>query len=110
MSFACGFEGFVQMLGGAFRVDRNVIELLSKPPRWFQWGYVDRGDIRDGVRVPSSWYILVRLPSYLMAPSWNTDDYRWHQRCLYFKEPIPAGHGGWEMINIECWWMDAKNA
>lgn len=99
MAFATGFEGFVALLGWSRR-DREAGMLPAEDPGWFQWGYcTERGK-------EMSWYILVRLPSYLMrAPFSQLGDRAeptWHQRCLLFREKLPAGDGGWEMIELEC--------
>jgi uncharacterized protein (DUF2126 family) len=67
-------------------------------PRRFQWGYITR----DGE--PISWYILIRLPSYVMQQAfWRWDgEPTWHQRCLLFREKLPASIGEWMMTEIEC--------
>lgn len=98
MGFATGFEGFVALLGWC-RLDHEegTVEVET---RWFQWGYFTARGQETG------WYILIRLPSYLMQIPWHLDqscgEPKWHQRCLLFKEKLPAGDCGWEMIEIAC--------
>lgn len=99
MAFATGLEGFVTLLPW-LRRDRKANGVVeTKTLRWVQWGDIDRGDYAG----PYAWYILIRLPSYLMKLAWYRDgEPTWHQRCLYFKGELPAGKEGWEMIEIEC--------
>jgi hypothetical protein len=97
VSFATGLEGFAMLLPW-FRCDLKRGHVAAAEPRWFQWGYITHwGDYPDP-DAPGSWYILIRLPSYLMKPTdYDMGPPAWHQRVLLFKEGIPAGAGGWQM-------------
>ncbi len=103
-----GLEGFVMLLRW-LRVDiKGPYGVMREPPKWFQWGFIWKGDCDPVTRVeyPRKWYILVRLPSYLMKiPAWHDPTFGepiWHQRCALFKERVPAGRGGWEEIEMAC--------
>ena len=97
MRFATGLEGFVMLLLWCRRDAERYSAVEAEPPSWFQWGHLtDRGD-------PDGWYILIRLPSYLMKSAvwrWNGES-TWHQRCLLFQEKGTSGNGAWEVIEIE---------
>ena len=97
MAFATGLEGFVMLLRWC-RHDVKRYEASVGKPRWFEWGYITHAGNYPDPSAPDKWYILIRLPSYLMAPDVNTDGPpMWHQRVLLFLEKLPAGKGGWEM-------------
>lgn len=81
------------------RYDVKEYMILEKP-HWFQWGYISR----YGSKEPIAWYILICLPSYVMEiPIWRDDRPTMHQRCLFFRECLPSGPGGWKEIKWECW-------
>ena len=94
--FETGLEGWVMLLRWC-RVDVQQY-MVSMKPRWFQWGYIMRGEETYG------WYILIRLPSYvMMVPLHRDNGPTMHQRCWMFKEKIPIGTAGsWTEIEMEC--------
>lgn len=65
--------------------------------RWFQWGYIERGN-----EPRAAWYIFIRLPSYYYGLCLWSDEYRWMQRCLFFKEVLPNGVGSWQWSDQPC--------
>lgn len=83
------------------RRDYCEAQIMEKP-RWFQWGYVTKWNSKE----PHGWYILIRLPSYVMMPPWSAwDDAEpvMHQRCLVFREKLPFQPGsGWQMTYMPC--------
>lgn len=93
MAFVTGFEGFFQLARWARR-DIKEGHALEKP-RWFQWGFYNS---RAGEGF--GWYVLIRLPSYSMMTPYFEAPPAWHQRCLLFKERLPAGKGGWQMTYL----------
>ena len=96
LSMVTGLEGFVMLLPW-FRVDRSAHQVSTKKPGWFEWGYID-----TGYEYPD-WYILIKLPSYLMKSNLYTEEPpTWHQRCLLFRERLPGGNGAWKEIEMEC--------
>ena len=101
---ATGLEGFVMLLRWLRKDLKGLYGVMTEKPGWFQWGYIWRGDYDPVTRVeyPCEWYIFVRLPSYLMKPCVWDEKQRWHQRCAFFKERVPAGPGGWKEIEMVC--------
>lgn len=96
-----GLESLL-MLFPRWRVDIEHGRAFATPARWLQWGYVTelrrrwrRGEFE---LTPVEWYIVIRLPSYLMK-HWEYagpgSEPRWHQRVLVFREKLPCDDGPW---------------
>lgn len=102
MAFATGFEGLAQLLP-CWRRDVQEGHVFIGKPLWFQWGFINKA----GTTHALSWYVLVRLPSYVMKLPWWAEDNlnaepTWHQRVLIFREMVPTGAGGWYTLEWEC--------
>lgn len=88
------------MLCPWWRVDIEHGATAMRPRRWLQWGYVNeqrrRWRAAELELVPVAWYVLIRLPSYLIKPpDFDLGEPRWHQRVLVFREKLPCGDGPW---------------
>ena len=81
-----------------FQVDRRRGEA---PRRWFQWGRVTHYGDYPGMTEAKSWYIILRLPSWVMKESVYDLQPRWHQRCLVFRGELPAGKEEWTLQEID---------
>ena len=99
-----GLEGLLMLLPWLRRDIRDYERVDNF--RWINWGYVWNGDYdRFGLERPAYWYVLIRLPSYCMETSLYRSDSAepiMMQRCLLFKEPVPAGNSEWKQITMEC--------
>lgn len=86
------------------RHDLRGLGLLERPLPWLSWGYMWRGDLDAmGNEFPRRWYILIKLPSYVMMPTdYGLGEPTWHQRFLAFKGDLPSGEEGWSIELLEC--------